>query len=89
MSAASPLLILPPSPPGPSSPANPPGSSGNTYAWMLAWLLIIALLAFANQTALGHTIIYYALVLILVLLLVTQYQFIASALAPIGTPAPS
>lgn len=69
----------------------PPSSKGgpSTYQWVLAWVALIGLLALANRTAIGRVVIYYALVLILVLLLVTQYQFIASALAPIGQPAPS
>lgn len=69
----------------------PESSKGgpSTYQWVIGWLLVIVLLALANQTETGHVVIYYALVLILVLLLVTQYQFIAAALAPIGQPAPS
>lgn len=82
----------------PSIPIPPPGSgvilppttaAPKTYIWVVAWIVLILLLALANQTEIGHTIIYYALVLILVLLLVTQYQFIASALAPIGQKVPS
>jgi hypothetical protein len=65
------------------------GGGPSTYQWVFAWVLLIALLALADKTETGHTVIYYALVLILVLLLVTQYQFIAAALKPIGQPAPS
>lgn len=61
----------------------------STYQWVLAWVALIGLLALASRTETGHTLIYYALVLILLILLVTQYQFIASALAPIGQHAPS
>lgn len=73
------------------STLGPKASSGgpSTYQWIFGWIVLIALLAFASQNAVGHTIIYYALVLILVFLLVTQYQFIAAALAPVGQPAPS
>ena len=56
------------------------------YQWMLAWLLLIALLAFASTTEIGHTAIYYLLVLFLLFLLVTQYQFVAQSLAPVGQP---
>lgn len=83
----------------PSIPIPPPGTGGlltppstaapKTYQWVVAWVVLIILLALANQTDIGHTVIYYALVLVLVLLLVTQYQFIASSLAPIGTHVPS
>ena len=80
-------------PPGTNQGGTATGTQGaqapSTYRWILGWILLIALLAFANQTETGHTILYYALVLVLVFLLVTQYQFIASALAPIGQKAPS
>lgn len=69
----------------------PQSSKGGptAYQWVVGWVLLIALLALANKTETGHMVIYYGLVLVLVLLLVTQYQFIATALAPIGQPAPA
>lgn len=66
-----------------------PGGGPSTYQWIVAWVLLIILGAMASQTVIGHTIIYYSLVLMLVFLLVTQYQFIASAFAPIGKKAPA
>lgn len=81
-----------PTPP-PLAPLNEtgtlPGTPPTTYQWLVAWLLLIVLLAVAAQTEIGHTVIYYALVLILVFLLVTQYQFVAGGLAPIGQKLPA
>lgn len=56
------------------------------YQWVLAWLIVIGLLAVTSQTALGHVLIYYTLLLFLLFLVLTQYQFIAQSLAPIGQP---
>lgn len=86
---STPAVFTPP----PHTPGSFTGGSGPqgpaTYKWVLGWVLVILLLAVANQTETGHTIIYYALVLVLVFLLVTQYQFIAQALSPVGQKAPS
>lgn len=91
---ALPFVAAPPPGGGTSSGGTITSSSssvrgGNTYRWVLGWIILIGLLALANQTETGHTILYYTLVLVLVFLLVTQYQFIASALAPIGQKAPA
>lgn len=61
----------------------------STYTWIMAWIIVIALGALALQTATGYRMVYYGLVLILVFLFVTQYKFISTGLAPIGTPAPT
>lgn len=60
-----------------------------TYQWAAAWVILILLVALATQSKAGYALLYYALVLALVFLLLTQYKFIASALAPIGQPAPA
>lgn len=60
----------------------------STYQWVLAGFLVFLLLIFVSRTDTGYRIIYYGLVLMLLFLFVTQWQFIAQALAPIGTPAP-
>lgn len=80
----------PPGTPGGFTGVPTGGERGSkTYQWVIGWILLIALLALANQTETGHTVIYYALVLVLVFLLVTQYSFIAGALAPVGEKAPA
>lgn len=71
---------------GSPTTADPPVTS---YQWVVAWVVVILLAAMVSQTESGYTAIYYGLVLILVLLLVTQYKFIATALAPIGQTLPA
>lgn len=60
----------------------------NTYQWVIGGLIMIALLVFMSKTDAGYRIIYYSLVLMIVFLLITQYQFIAQALQYVGTQAP-
>lgn len=71
-------------------PAVTPGSDSTptTYQWVVAWVLLIVLAMLAIRTQTGYKLVYYGLVLVLVFLLITQYQFIAAGLAPIGQPAP-
>ena len=60
----------------------------DTYKWLLAWAVAIAILTLLNKTRLGHVFIYYWLWTLIVFLLVTQYKFIVGALGPLGQPAP-
>lgn len=60
----------------------------STYQWVIGAILVILLLAFMAKTESGRGIIYYSLILMIVFLLITQYQFIAQALAVVGTQAP-
>lgn len=64
-------------------------SNASTFQWLLAWAVVIVLASLANRTRIGHTLMYYGLWLLLLFLLVTQYKFIAAALAPVGQPIPS
>lgn len=59
-----------------------------TYKWLIAWAVGITLLVAINRTKLGHVLIYYWLVLLILFLVVTQYQFIVQVITPIGQPAP-
>lgn len=59
-----------------------------TYQWVVAWILVLTLAMLALRTQMGYKLVYYGLVLVLVFLLVTQYQFITAGLAPIGQPVP-
>lgn len=68
--------------------SNPPASPPTTYQWVVAWILVIVLAMLAIRTQTGYKLVYYGLVLLFIFLLVTQYQFIAAGLAPIGQPVP-
>jgi hypothetical protein len=59
-----------------------------TYKWLLAWIVAIVILTLINKTRVGHVFIYYWLWLLILFLFVTQYQFMANALEPLGTPVP-
>lgn len=52
------------------------------YAWLVAWGVLIAILTLLNRTRLGHTAIYYGLILTLFFIVVSNYRFISTALAP-------
>ena len=52
------------------------------YAWLVAWGVLIAILTLANRTRIGHAAIYYGLVLLLFFVIVSNYRFITTALAP-------
>lgn len=62
-------------------------ASGNPiesgYKYILAYGIMIGLAVLATKTRAGYTVVYYLLVLALLLILVTQSQFIADALKPI------
>lgn len=57
----------------------------NTFAWILAWSVMLLFFVLINKTRLGHVLIYYALWLMLTFLVVTQYQAIGNLLKPLGT----
>lgn len=72
----------------------PPAVSG--YAWLLAWGTLAVILTLINRTRLGHAVIYYGLVLLIVFILLSNYRFIANALLPfqqqpaaVGSPGAS
>ena len=52
------------------------------YAWLVAWGVMIAILTLVNRTRIGHAAIYYGLILILFFIIVSNYRFITTALAP-------
>lgn len=57
----------------------------SAYAWLLAWGVLLATLTLINRTRLGHAAIYYGLVLMLFFVIVSNYRFVATALAPFNT----
>lgn len=69
-----------PAPGGKHPPAGP-----SAFAWLFAWLLLGVILTLLNRTRLGHTAIYYTLLLLIFFVLVSNYRFITNALAPFST----
>lgn len=72
----------------PGEKASKPGGGGastsvegSTYAFIAGWILLIAILAMVNRTRLGHVIIYYSLLLMILFILVVEYQQITPLLA--------
>lgn len=58
-------------------------AGASVYRVILAWSIVILAIVLLSRTRAGYTVVYYSLVLMLVFLVVTQYQFFASALEPI------
>lgn len=73
-----------------SSGSNPNDSGASAwetdFRWLVAWLVLLLVLWAINRTAVGRVVTYYALALMLLFLLVTQFKFIAGALAPFASP---
>lgn len=66
-----------------AAPATMASSGASTYRWLLAWAVVLVLGGLANRSRVGHVAIYYALVLALFFLFVTQFQWLATVLSPI------
>lgn len=58
------------------------GTADSLARWVIAWAAGILIIWLLNKSRWGHTIIYYTLVLMLVFLALTQYQWIAWVLQP-------
>ena len=56
-----------------------------SYQFIAGWILLFVFLTFANKTRIGHVVIYYSLILIILLILVTEYQQIVPILNSIQT----
>lgn len=54
----------------------------DAFQWVLAWAVLIVVLALLNKSRVGHTVIYYALLLVVITLVLSNYRFIVSALSP-------
>lgn len=61
--------------------------SGNVsaYSWLLAWGVLLAVVTLINKTRIGHAAIYYALLLLLVFVVLSNYRFIQTALIPFAS----
>ena len=57
----------------------------SAYRWLIAWVVLGLILFAFSKLKVGYTILYYLAVLTLLLLLLTQYQAIASLLSPFST----
>lgn len=57
----------------------------NVFLFMVSWGVMIALLTLANKSRLGHVLIYYSLLLLILFLLVVEYRQIAPILSGIQT----
>lgn len=78
-----------PSSAGGSSATSAGGSGGySSMQWLLAWAVLITVLALLAQTEVGYVAIYYALALMILVLLVTQYKWFANVLAPFTSLQP-
>lgn len=64
---------------------NAQSAGAYTFKWLLAWSMFLLILMLANRTRVGHVTIYYLLVLAALLLLVTQFQWLAKVLTPISS----
>ncbi len=60
-------------------------TESSTYTFVLGWILLITILTLANKSRIGHVLIYYSLLLIILLILVTEYAQIAPILSSIET----
>lgn len=54
----------------------------SAYRWILAWSVLAVILFLFSRLAFGYTILYYLAVLVILLLIVTQYQGIVYVLSP-------
>ncbi len=60
----------------------------STFAWLVAWAVLMLFLFFVNKSKIGHLLIYYGLVLLIVFVIVTQASWFAGVLAPFSSLAP-
>lgn len=58
------------------------------WRWLVAWSMLAIVLVAINRTSVGRVIVYYALALMIVFLLVTQFAFFRDALAPFANLGP-
>jgi hypothetical protein len=54
----------------------------STYRFVAGWTLLITIMLLANKNRLGHVIIYYSLLLMIIFILVAEYKQIAPLLNP-------
>lgn len=57
----------------------------SAYRWVIAWVVLGLLLWAFAKLRVGYTVLYYLAVLVLLTLILTQYQALATLLAPFNT----
>lgn len=65
-----------------SDSAAPTDVPGKTYAFIASWLVLISVMTLISKTRVGYVIIYYSLLLMILVLLLTEYKQIAPLLNP-------
>lgn len=65
--------------------SNSAGIYQNDFAWLSAWIVLALILLLITRTGIGRTLVYYALLLMIFFLIVTQYKWFAGVLKPFST----
>lgn len=68
--------------------AEHPSGQFSTVQWLMAWAVLILVLWLFNKTKIGHVLIYYSLVLLIIFVIVTQYAWFVGVLKPFSAIAP-
>lgn len=61
------------------------GNELPTYQFVAGWMLLILILMFINKTRLGHVIIYYGLMMLILTILIGEYKVLAPLIGGIQT----
>jgi ABC-type transport system involved in cytochrome bd biosynthesis fused ATPase/permease subunit len=56
-----------------------------SFQFIASWALLIAILVMANKTRIGHVLIYYSLLLMILFILVSEFRQVAPLLSGIMT----
>lgn len=59
-----------------------------TYQFVAGWIVLIVVLMFINKTRVGHVLIYYGLMMLILTVLVLEYKVLAPLVGGIQTQAP-
>lgn len=58
------------------------GSEQASFQFVASWVVFLAILIAANKTRVGHVVIYYSLLMMILFILVVEYTQIAPFLNP-------
>ena len=59
--------------------------SVSAYRWVIAWAVLGIILVLIARWKVGYTILYYLALLVLIVIVLTQYQAISGLLSPFTT----
>jgi hypothetical protein len=59
--------------------------NSNIFMFVVGWLMLIFILTLLNRTRLGHVVIYYSLMLLILMIVASEYQNIVPFLGGIQT----